>query len=91
MTFALMIYSMLFMRFAWKVQPRNMLLFVCHFTNESAQIIQGCRFSDYWFLKNDEQRKEIRLKFDQLLEIEMAAAADKRKQQHEKKSAKLSS
>lgn len=26
-------YSGLFMRFAWKVQPRNYLLFACHFCN----------------------------------------------------------
>ena len=32
------------MRFAWKVQPRNMLLFACHFTNECAQLTQGYRF-----------------------------------------------
>lgn len=43
MTTALCIYSLLFMRFALKVQPRNMLLFACHFTNETAQIVQGCR------------------------------------------------
>ncbi|GIY57284.1 mitochondrial pyruvate carrier 1 [Caerostris extrusa] len=47
MTFALCIYSLLFMRFAWKVQPRNLLLFACHFTNEAAQITQGCRLIKY--------------------------------------------
>ena len=40
MTTALCIYSMLFMRFAWMVQPRNILLFACHFTNECAQLTQ---------------------------------------------------
>ncbi|XP_065650223.1 mitochondrial pyruvate carrier 1-like [Hydra vulgaris] len=40
MTSALCIYSALFMRFAWKVQPRNLLLFACHATNEGAQLIQ---------------------------------------------------
>lgn len=35
------------MRFAWKVQPRNMLLFACHFTNANAQAIQGGRFISY--------------------------------------------
>lgn len=34
MTSAMVVYSILFMRFAWKVQPRNMLLFACHATNE---------------------------------------------------------
>ncbi|XP_076373736.1 mitochondrial pyruvate carrier isoform X2 [Tachypleus tridentatus] len=50
MTLALCIYSLLFMRFAWKVQPRNLLLFACHFTNESAQVTQGCRFINYEYL-----------------------------------------
>ncbi|XP_032832479.2 mitochondrial pyruvate carrier 1 [Petromyzon marinus] len=43
MTFALCLYSLLFMRFAYKVQPRNWLLFACHLTNESCQLIQGGR------------------------------------------------
>ncbi|XP_015283498.1 PREDICTED: mitochondrial pyruvate carrier 1 [Gekko japonicus] len=43
MTFALCCYSLVFMRFAYKVQPRNWLLFACHFTNEGAQLIQGGR------------------------------------------------
>ena len=30
-------YSCLFMRFAWRVQPRNYLLFACHFCNSIAQ------------------------------------------------------
>ena len=37
MTATLTCYSILFMRFAWKVQPRNLLLFSCHFCNASAQ------------------------------------------------------
>ena len=44
---ALCIYSMLFMRFAWRVQPRNMLLFACHFSNEVCQLIQLGRFTKY--------------------------------------------
>ncbi|KAM9409643.1 mitochondrial pyruvate carrier 1 [Pholidichthys leucotaenia] len=47
MTFALCCYSLLFMRFAYKVQPRNWLLFACHVTNESAQLIQGGRLIKY--------------------------------------------
>ncbi|NP_001088849.1 mitochondrial pyruvate carrier 1 S homeolog [Xenopus laevis] len=43
MTFALTCYSLMFMRFAYKVQPRNWLLFACHLTNECAQLIQGGR------------------------------------------------
>uniref|UniRef100_A0A8C4SKS4 Mitochondrial pyruvate carrier n=1 Tax=Erpetoichthys calabaricus TaxID=27687 RepID=A0A8C4SKS4_ERPCA len=38
MTFALCCYSLLFMRFAYKVQPRNWLLFACHICNETAQL-----------------------------------------------------
>jgi mitochondrial pyruvate carrier 1 len=40
MTAALMIYSVLFMRFALRVQPTNYLLFACHITNECAQTYQ---------------------------------------------------
>lgn len=47
MTLALCLYSAVFMRFAWKVQPRNLLLFACHITNFSAQGIQGGRFVTY--------------------------------------------
>lgn len=37
MTITLFFYSTLFMRFAWRVQPRNYLLFACHFSNCCAQ------------------------------------------------------
>lgn len=37
-------YSALFMRFAWMVQPRNYLLLTCHITNEAAQLAQGYRY-----------------------------------------------
>ncbi|KAG0051880.1 hypothetical protein BGZ90_006650 [Linnemannia elongata] len=47
MTGALTVYSLLFMRFAWMVQPRNYLLFACHATNETAQLIQGYRYINY--------------------------------------------
>ncbi|XP_063391870.1 mitochondrial pyruvate carrier 1 [Cydia fagiglandana] len=50
MTFALSLYSLMFMRFAWRVQPRNLLLFACHFTNECAQLTQGARFINYQYL-----------------------------------------
>lgn len=35
---------------AWRVQPRNYLLFACHFANATAQSIQGARFVNYWYL-----------------------------------------
>ncbi|RYG47179.1 hypothetical protein EON67_08820 [archaeon] len=40
MTGVLAVYSLLFMRFAWMVQPRNYLLLACHASNEVAQLIQ---------------------------------------------------
>ncbi|XP_076041536.1 mitochondrial pyruvate carrier [Oratosquilla oratoria] len=54
MTIALCFYSAIFMRFAIKVQPRNLLLFACHLTNETAQIIQGCRLINYEYLGGKE-------------------------------------
>ncbi|KAG0318731.1 pyruvate transporter mpc1 [Dissophora globulifera] len=47
MTVALTVYSGLFMRFAWMVQPRNYLLFACHATNEGAQLVQGFRLLQF--------------------------------------------
>ncbi|KAJ8314748.1 hypothetical protein KUTeg_006898 [Tegillarca granosa] len=58
MTLALAFYSLMFMRFAWKVQPRNMLLFACHFTNSSAQTIQGIRFINYHYFTPESKRKK---------------------------------
>lgn len=34
------IYSLLFMRFAWAINPRNYLLFACHASNEAVQLNQ---------------------------------------------------
>ena len=45
------------MRFAWKVQPRNLLLLGCHFTNECAQVTQGVRFIRYEFGGGREQEE----------------------------------
>ncbi|KAL1411294.1 pyruvate transporter mpc1 [Vanrija albida] len=45
----LAVYSMIFMRFAWRVQPRNYLLFACHGTNAAAQSLQELRFLNYWY------------------------------------------
>lgn len=52
---ALVLYSCVFMRFAWKVKPQNMLLFACHFTNASAQTVQGGRFIGYHYLGGKDQ------------------------------------
>ena len=48
MTGALVIYSATFMRYSLAVQPKNYLLFACHFINEGAQLTQGYRYLQYW-------------------------------------------
>ncbi len=50
MTTALTVYSSVFMRFAWMVQPRNLLLFACHMTNFTAQSGQLVRFVNHHYL-----------------------------------------
>jgi hypothetical protein len=45
MTAAMCVYSALFMRFAWAIQPRNHLLFACHFSNEIVQLNQLRRWA----------------------------------------------
>lgn len=57
MTVALCLYSAIFMRFAWKVQPQNMLLFACHVTNETVQVIQLSRFINYNYMTPE--KKEV--------------------------------
>lgn len=49
MTMALIFYSMAFMRFAYRVQPRNYLLMACHFTNVVAQSLQASRYLTYHY------------------------------------------
>lgn len=56
MTFALTLYSAVFMRFAWKVQPRNLLLLACHMANFSAQSYQGSRFVHYNYIAKKDQK-----------------------------------
>merc|ERR1711912_21513 len=58
MTVALCVYSCLFMRFAYMVQPRNWLLFACHFTNEGAQLTQLYRGIEYESSKKKEQEAQ---------------------------------
>lgn len=57
MTFALCVYSATFMRFAWVVQPQNLLLFACHLTNECAQLVQLGRFIKYNYLIKEIKNK----------------------------------
>jgi len=47
---------MVFMRFAWRVQPRNYLLFACHATNATAQILNDTRFVRYWYMGGREAK-----------------------------------
>ncbi|KAG9012773.1 pyruvate transporter mpc1 [Tulasnella sp. JGI-2019a] len=56
MTPTLALYSTVFMRFAWQVQPRNYLLFACHATNATAQLVQEGRFINYWYMGGREKR-----------------------------------
>lgn len=44
-------------RVAWRVQPRNYLLFACHATNATAQSVQGLRFLNYWYNGGKEKRE----------------------------------
>ncbi|GAB4860476.1 pyruvate transporter mpc1 [Ancistrocladus abbreviatus] len=45
MTTVMCIYSGLFMRFAWMVNPRNYLLLGCHASNEVVQLYQLSRWA----------------------------------------------
>ncbi|XP_036917286.1 mitochondrial pyruvate carrier-like protein [Sturnira hondurensis] len=49
MTTALILYSMAFMRFAYRVQPRNLLLMACHGANVVAQSMQASRYIAYHY------------------------------------------
>lgn len=40
MTGTLAVYSLAFMRFAWRVSPRNYILLACHVFNEGVQLVQ---------------------------------------------------
>ncbi|KAI4350540.1 hypothetical protein L6164_004987 [Bauhinia variegata] len=44
MTAVMCVYSAMFMRFAWVVQPRNLHLLVCHVSNETVQLYQLSRW-----------------------------------------------
>ena len=48
------VYSLLFMRFALAIQPRNLLLFACHFCNEGVQLNQLRR----WYTWHASQPKD---------------------------------
>ncbi|KAI0348085.1 UPF0041-domain-containing protein [Trametopsis cervina] len=68
MTTALATYSLVFMRFAWRVQPRNYLLFACHATNSTAQTIQLARFTNYWYNGGKEKQDALKGPVTQAIE-----------------------
>ena len=49
----------MFMRFAWRVQPRNYLLFACHATNTVAQLTQEARWANYWYFGGREAKHPV--------------------------------
>jgi len=59
MTSALCIYSLLFMRFAWMVRPRNLLLLACHISNECVQGYQLTRKIKYNLFDKNKKKKEV--------------------------------
>nr|CDI52912.1 upf0041-domain-containing protein [Melanopsichium pennsylvanicum 4] len=59
MSTALCAYSSVFMRFAWRVQPRNYLLFACHATNAGAQAVQLMRFVNYHNFGGKERKSAL--------------------------------
>ncbi|CRH01681.1 mitochondrial pyruvate carrier protein 1, putative [Plasmodium relictum] len=59
MTAVLAVYSMLFMRFALSIKPKNYLLFSCHATNTLVQSVLLCRKLKFE-LDNKKNLKEIK-------------------------------
>jgi transcription initiation factor IIE alpha subunit len=59
---------MIFMRFAWRVQPRNYLLFACHLTNATAQLAQEARYINYWHMGGKERKHPVDAKVNQAVE-----------------------
>lgn len=47
---AMCVYSCLFMRFAWEIQPRNYILLACHASNECVQLNQMRR---WWVARSE--------------------------------------
>lgn len=59
-TLALTLYATTFMRYALAVTPKNYLLFACHFVNFNAQVTQGYRWYDYWYMGGSARWEKIR-------------------------------
>ncbi|KAI5959621.1 uncharacterized protein KGF55_005265 [Candida pseudojiufengensis] len=56
MTGSLILYSLVFMKYAVAVTPKNYLLFGCHFVNEIAQLTQGFRWVKFHY--SEDKKKE---------------------------------
>lgn len=61
MTGTMIVYSSLFMRFAWCVQPRNLILLACHSFNVIAQGNQLRRGLEYKLEKDPGAIDEIKM------------------------------
>ncbi|KAG1677635.1 hypothetical protein FOA52_010416 [Chlamydomonas sp. UWO 241] len=55
MTSTMCVYSLLFMRFAWQVQPRNYLLLACHACNEGVQLTQLGRWYSWYSVEGSKK------------------------------------
>lgn len=54
---------------AWRVQPRNYLLFACHATNATAQSVQLGRFVNYWYMGGKEVKDSQKSVTEKAVEI----------------------
>ncbi|ODQ65825.1 UPF0041-domain-containing protein [Nadsonia fulvescens var. elongata DSM 6958] len=59
MTGSLIIYSLTFMKYSLSITPLNPLLFGCHLVNECAQLTQGARWVNHWYLGGKDEPKPI--------------------------------
>ncbi|KAJ4729421.1 Mitochondrial pyruvate carrier [Melia azedarach] len=62
MTGVMCVYSALFMRFAWMVQPRNLHLLVCHASNETVQLYQFSRWAKAQGFSQKQKKEEAETK-----------------------------
>ena len=61
MTGVLCVYSLLFMQFALQVQPRNLMLFTCHLSNECVQVsllVVAAARAEPWAVPPDDDRAD---------------------------------
>ena len=75
MTLSMCVYSGLFMRFAWMVQPRNYLLLACHTFNEAAQLNQLRRGVEFQMEREKRTGEKMDLDFAKVGTVLAAGAA----------------